>query len=175
MLKRTVNPKRLWKGKIITSMNPQRSQWWEITLSQGSLKHFHSVTAQALHHFSYKPNHITVVFLCCWEGKKDIIIFMRAQGTLNKYGRKGNTSRDREQKSYRKTAQPEDLTSRWFCSHQITIHRRVVLGQSFQLWEAMPPPLAPGDITHSCQDTQLAWEVFQNLTGSKIASKQVLI
>ena len=37
----------------------------------------------------------------------------------------------------------------------------------------MPQPLASGDINHSWYDTQLAQEGFQNLTGSKIASKQV--
>lgn len=154
-------------------MNPLENWWWKLTVAQWSLKLFHSMTAQALHHFSYKTKSYNFSISCSWERKKDIIIFMRAQGALNKCCWKGNI------KQRLKTKKPQEDCGSWgfknrvFCGGRITIHRCVVLGQRLLLWQTVPQPLPSGDINHSWQDAQLAQEGFQNLTGSKIASKQV--
>lgn len=133
---------------------------------------FYSMTAQALHPFSYKtksPN--CNIFVLLGRGEKDDHLY-ESTGTYSNCW-KGRTRQ--RTKKLEEHCNPEDLTSRYSCGHQINSQMNIVLGQRFLLWDTMPQPLAPGDIHHSCQDTQLAQERFQNLTGSKIASKLVFL
>lgn len=88
-------------------MNPLENWWWKLTLAQWSLKLFHSMTAQALHHFSYKTKSYNFSVSCSWERKKDIIIFMRAQGALNKCCWKGNI------RQRLKTKKPQEDCGSW--------------------------------------------------------------
>lgn len=78
-------------------MNPLGNGWWKITLARWFLKFFYPMNAEALHHFSYKTKSRNCDFVCvcvcvCAAGKgREMITFMRIQGTLNKCCWKRNT------------------------------------------------------------------------------------
>lgn len=178
-------------GMIIRTVDPKKrsfrkKRWLLIWIAPKELtiknhpspvvfRTFSSYVVEVLHHFSYKTtSHNCSIFVL--RRKERDYHPVRAQGTLNECCSKESTpGRGKEQKSYRKASDPEGLMSRCFCGHQITIHSSVVLGQRIQLKETASQPLAPGDINHSYQDTQLAQKGFQHFTGSKNASKKVFL
>lgn len=84
MLKRPANPKGFGKEKLLLIWILQGTDD-ENYPSPVVLKTLPSHACQSSTSFLLQNQiTITAVFLCCWEEKKEIIIFMRAQGMLNK-------------------------------------------------------------------------------------------